>query len=219
MRLLRFLNETTGIFELDVEKECPTSWELRDSLQLYRGMKTSKSEGKETVRKDRRPLDSSIIFHNILDSAFYKVFGVKARSQTVFCTGDQWQAERYGELFQIFIPNKFTAIYSETFNDLYNFANVCRRLHLYDDNIMALTVLSGTGGRGWAEKKFNLTYNSSEKEVQQAVLAAFPNCAEWFVKKFYKKISTFEDLKKAANTHSEIMIDCAFYYFAHEGVY
>jgi hypothetical protein len=51
---------------------------------LFRGMKAVDKMGVKSVRKDRKPLNTAIDTHNLLDSIFEKQFGIKARSQTLF---------------------------------------------------------------------------------------------------------------------------------------
>jgi hypothetical protein len=64
-----------------VNKNCDISEPI-----LFRGMKVGGGElfGKRQVRKDRKPKDTNIHTHNMLDELFYKEFGIKARSQSVF---------------------------------------------------------------------------------------------------------------------------------------
>jgi hypothetical protein len=51
---------------------------------LFRGMKAADKMGVKSVRRDRKPLNTAIYTHNLLDSIFEKQFGIKARSQTLF---------------------------------------------------------------------------------------------------------------------------------------
>lgn len=48
-----------------------------------------------TVRKDRRPKDSSIVFHSIADDWFDNKFGVRYRTQAIFVTSRALTARTY----------------------------------------------------------------------------------------------------------------------------
>lgn len=76
-------------------------------MELYRGFSdTVKSRLLENhyLKKPRKPKDSHIHVHNIADNWFYENFGVRARSQTIFCTPDIEQAKQYGKPYKISIP-------------------------------------------------------------------------------------------------------------------
>ena len=52
----------------------------------------------------RKPRDSHIYVHKVADDWFEKKFGVKARSQAIFCTPDIEQAKEYGKPYEVSIP-------------------------------------------------------------------------------------------------------------------
>lgn len=57
-------------------------------MNLYRGFKSIPEIGAiKKVRKDRKPRDLDINTHNKVDEYFYEKFGIKFRSQSLFCTG------------------------------------------------------------------------------------------------------------------------------------
>jgi hypothetical protein len=63
----------------NVKQHCNMS-----DMILFRGMKSNRVFGNNSVRTDRRPRDTALDIHNLLDSIFKKQLGIKARSQTLF---------------------------------------------------------------------------------------------------------------------------------------
>lgn len=87
---------------------------------MYRGM-PFKAEGSVvmTVRKDRKPLDTGMGLHTVMDEWFFEKFGHRARSQGLFVTGDTKQVSLYGERFIIFPVGEYEYIWSPMVRDLY----------------------------------------------------------------------------------------------------
>ncbi len=72
------------------------------------------------VRKNRVPTDTCIEVHDLSDKYFKKLFGIKARSETVFCFSGKLAAEGYGSHPYIIIPiGKFDFIWSKNIDDFY----------------------------------------------------------------------------------------------------
>ena len=68
-------------------------------MNLYRGLTSEQIiEGIIKVRKDRKPRHLNILIHNIADEIFLELFGIKFRSQALFCTGDISEAFQYGNV-------------------------------------------------------------------------------------------------------------------------
>lgn len=86
---------------------------------LYRGIKNRDDDFiKEKVRKDRKSLDSSKhVDIEKLDDMYQDKFGVRPRSQGIFCSFDASQADRYGDLFMIFPIGDFNYLVSESWED------------------------------------------------------------------------------------------------------
>lgn len=71
-------------------------------MNIYRGFVNRPKVGVILkTRKDRKPRDSSIELHNEADEYFFKKFGIKFRSQSIFCTGDIQSAKKYGKVAKI----------------------------------------------------------------------------------------------------------------------
>jgi len=80
--------------------------------------------GEKTIRKDRTPRDMPVNLHKWVDEWFHTKFGIKARSETIFCVSDGVSASNYGEPYLIFPIGEFDIIWSDKVVDLYNRAEV-----------------------------------------------------------------------------------------------
>lgn len=78
---------------------------------------------KVTPRKDRQPLDTSREAHDAFDKYFKRLFKFKARSEGVFCVGDNHQGidhiQMYGTMYMIFPIGEFSCVWSPKIQDLY----------------------------------------------------------------------------------------------------
>jgi hypothetical protein len=73
-------------------------------------------------RKDRKPSDTPLWVHKLLDQAFNKKFGVKARSSGVFCRKVVIQEFTFpisGEAYAIFPVGDYKYLWAPDINDLY----------------------------------------------------------------------------------------------------
>jgi hypothetical protein len=73
------------------------------------------------VRKDRKPSDTHIVTHRRFDRWFYQHFGIRARSEAVFCVGERGRTStvQYGDPYIIFPIGEFKYIWSPKITDLY----------------------------------------------------------------------------------------------------
>ena len=76
----------------------------------------------ENLMRPRTPRDSDLFVHKIADQWFYEKFGIKARSETIFCTPNCHQAATYGDAYEITVPNtiSYQLIYSIKVVDFIN---------------------------------------------------------------------------------------------------
>ena len=88
---------------------------------MYSGRTHNANSFTRVVQKEREPLDTPKIIHMMLDRLFKKKWGYNARSQTIFCTGSQVQAELYGNSFLIFPYGNFKFLWHQKAKDLYNY--------------------------------------------------------------------------------------------------
>jgi hypothetical protein len=100
MHFKRFLLEYEDIDIKLFLKECSDILKSNSEL-MYRGLKKSSiPEIKlETVRKNRKPVDTYLIIHNLFNKYFQKKFGIPLRSETTFITNEFLIAAGYGTLF------------------------------------------------------------------------------------------------------------------------
>jgi hypothetical protein len=104
---------------------------LNENDILYRGMDSSKKLKdvgvlKMKVRKDRKPMSTRKITHDILSDYSMKLYNWDMRSEGVFATAYKNEASMYGHTF-IFLPiGDYEFLYNENVEDL------TRYLALYD---------------------------------------------------------------------------------------
>lgn len=74
------------------------------------------------VRKDRKPAATTKPFHTILDDWFEENQGLKARSETMFCYGEDaiGSTTAYGDTFAVFPVGDFTYTWSPNVVDLWS---------------------------------------------------------------------------------------------------
>jgi len=108
----------------DVERQCKQFIkELRKGKYtnlLYRGSNRSTHIGTKSVRQDRVPKDMPEDSHEAFDEAFDEVYGWKARSTGLFCTGNSNNAGSYGTVQIIFPIGKYEYLWSSNITDLYS---------------------------------------------------------------------------------------------------
>lgn len=141
----QFLNEDEAItFRELIERDCKPF--LRESKQhglLYRGVEergipidtalsirpgvdTARANDliywEKAVRKDRKPKDTRLLQHNVLDGWFKKKFGFGARSEAMFCLGETGKTllRQYGVPCVVFPIGEFQYVWSPIVKDLYN---------------------------------------------------------------------------------------------------
>lgn len=127
MRLISFLNEGRGwekkltLDELKqgLSQNCSEFLKItNNTFPLYRGDKNHIKFREIETNKNRKPRDSSKEFHDLLNNGFFKIFGKKLRSITVFATSDSHVLPTYGYPYY-FVPfNNFTFYWSENIGDI-----------------------------------------------------------------------------------------------------
>jgi hypothetical protein len=100
-------------------------------MQLYRGF--SEIVGNSVFENSylsipRKPVDSHLHVHEVADNWFNNNFGIKARSQTIFCTPDIEQAKEYGQPYNVSVPSEldYKLIFSADVKDFIEIeADIC----------------------------------------------------------------------------------------------
>lgn len=124
-RFITYINEENiDKVREDINKLCkPYIRKLRqykDNKFLFSGRKFSSSDViKGKVRRDRKPKDTPLEIHELLDKQFYKEFGIKARSQSLFCVQKYQYTKSYGTPYYIFPIGDYTTIWAVRIDDLY----------------------------------------------------------------------------------------------------
>ena len=88
---------------------------------LYRGVNgidTSKLMVKLPCPVNRKPSDTWLSTHDAADQWFLDNTGIRYRSNSVFCTGDQYVASGYGDTFAIIPVGEFSFCYSNIIGDM-----------------------------------------------------------------------------------------------------
>jgi hypothetical protein len=130
MKLIHLFEEEqklSSIIDI-VRRDCQPYLQALDK-PLFRGILTNKSKSltkiedgfyKGDVRKDRKPKDSSLEFHNLLDQYFEEKSGIKFRSNSLFCSFKRSVTGGYGDAFLIFPIGDFSYAWSPIFEDPYD---------------------------------------------------------------------------------------------------
>jgi len=107
-----------------IEKDCKpflAGWrKLKIDEFLLSGRQSKTFFAKKQVRKNREPVDTPLDIHKLLDDWFYKKFGVRSRSNAVFCSFDEKIANFYGKPFLVFPISKYKAVSSKIVEDLFD---------------------------------------------------------------------------------------------------
>jgi hypothetical protein len=99
-----------------IQKDCkPYLKELsgRNFLKhdlLTSGRNDSRNFAVKNIRQDRKPRDIYPDIHEFIDNELQKKFGIKARSQTLFCYSNVSDAANYGSAYYIFPIGDFEII-------------------------------------------------------------------------------------------------------------
>jgi hypothetical protein len=90
-----------------------------DTDHLYSGRGRNDVFFIDKIRTNRAPKDTPQDIHEDLDDAFNKKFGINARSNSLFCTGDISQASGYGKVYIIFPQGSYNVIWNDDVSDLF----------------------------------------------------------------------------------------------------
>jgi hypothetical protein len=168
---------------------------------LYSGRHESRDMFVGAVRKNRRPVDTSQYQHELFDRLFYKKFGIKGRSQALFCTGNAGVARNYasgGSAYMIFPVGKYKFLWSHEVTDLYKNPYVDQIMEKYE-RLIGDTEITITQQKG-------LPPDEKRKQVE-AVRPPLEKKRD--VELTHDILSTYTTkmLMKAIDTRHEIMLD------------
>lgn len=127
MKFINYINEeniedTIALLEKDCQpylNKLSSRYFLKHDL-LISGRNESKNFITKDIRQDRKPRDVYPEIHEYIDKQFNKKFGIKARSQTLFCYSKVGDVSSYGNAYYIFPIGEFDVIWSKEWRDLYS---------------------------------------------------------------------------------------------------
>ncbi|RYF51485.1 MAG: hypothetical protein EOO38_03120 [Cytophagaceae bacterium] len=106
----------TSIFERTVAIMDPAV-----EYPLWRGFGKKTFEGLQELGpvRNRMPRNTPLAIHEMCDSWFLENFGIKHRSESLFCTGNRATASHYGNTYQVLPKGDFSFCWSPKIRDLY----------------------------------------------------------------------------------------------------
>lgn len=211
---LKILNEQliveghTAISTLDtviskIKEDCKPF--LKHKQLLYRGMEHLGKDnfGYKSVRKDRKPKDSSVPMAEFLDK-FYNKHKIPLRSQSLFCLARD-AVNVHGYSYYIFPIGKFKFAWFDEILDLYD-ADPNSSIYISDDDKDSFLKVLKTGPSD-PDKMINMlidTANDFSSALRVDVVTALESLRD--SKPTRNKLPTNK-------SESEIIIDCKYYYF------
>lgn len=111
--IIETLDRDCKPFLFDWKKLDTTKW-----LMSGRHISDFDNIAKKYVRQDRQPLDTPLEIHKVVDDWFQRKFGVRARSQSIFCTFNPNLATNFGKLMLVFPIGEYKVISSNQVEDL-----------------------------------------------------------------------------------------------------
>lgn len=190
-------------FELMLIEECqPFLDEFKSiynsgtKLPLRRGMVFQPDDHitKIKVNKERTPTNTNMRVHHASDQWFKERFGVKARSQSFFCTASKKASRDYGFPFLVFPVGQFEVIWSRKVDDLY--------FHMTERKLIERATGESVDA-ATAKDMINDPSKISDKLLYEAVSGMLDGFD-------YVKGS----LDQALASKNEIMVLCDYYYVA-----
>jgi len=118
------ITDTEEIIYL-IKKDCKPflkDWQTKYNKKFLFSARKNKTVdfAKNRVRKDRVPRDTPVEAHNWLDNYFKKKFGIKFRSNSLFCSFDRDTISTYGMLYYIFPIGNYKMLSSSLIVDAYS---------------------------------------------------------------------------------------------------
>ena len=139
------LTTEEGVDELVamIKRDCAPFLKECGGRLAYRKMNKEGAVGIKDVRKRRKPRDTSIILHSIMNKWFKGKFGWNVRSEGLFCNGIK-AIEFGGDAVVIFPIGNIQYVWSDKTDDLYQEVDVHSEDDKVDRNIEEYTIKANT---------------------------------------------------------------------------
>jgi len=128
MKFYSYINETNDtdkIIDIMIKKCKPFLNEIKNipdvldgKYYLYSGRDKNDKYFTQKIRKDRQPLNTPKEVHDFLDKHFQKIYGIKLRSNSLFCTLNRSDASSYGSTYIIFPIGKYKIFFNPNVLDM-----------------------------------------------------------------------------------------------------
>lgn len=183
----------------------------------FRGMEDGNIYIKNYVRKDRKPKDTSLTTHSLVDDAFNDVFGWRARSQSVMAFPSTGPAKLYGNAFAIFPIGEFRYLWSEIVKDMTMDLGKLFKVKLDSMNDeYAKEVEDVPYPQDLDFYSINSYFEKENSEIREIVYKYFDRsdlekALRDIVKDYYIHNKGLKDWTKKYQ-YNEIMIECDYYY-------
>jgi len=221
MKVVELLEGRADVLLQRIKQDCKIYLDMNpltiNHLALYRGISGNLAQSRLiTVRKDRRPRDSTDCMHYAFNEYFKEKFGKPYRSISVFCTGDPDIANEYagsGTNHVIFPVGDFDYCWSPQLSDLFGEFEYKLNHNIVNDFHRQLLELPPD--TKLSEEQYN--------EIQE-IEAIDPDnyCIELVNYYFnHKPVEYLENqnFEQAIKSGNEIMIDCDKYYAINQNTY
>jgi len=188
MKLRYYITETTNINDVIdiIDKKCqPFIKEMRKDIPCNRLLYSGR-DGKPDffigdVRQNRQPRNTNKEIHEIADKVFSQIFGIKARTSTIFTTSEYREADYYGTSYIIVPIGDFKIVWSPKVRDF----------------TMAIDDKSVWEPQGFKETMILMVHDKKS-----------PEYIEMRLKRWIKDNYKIGDLDKALSSSNEIMLHC-----------
>lgn len=186
----------------EVKKNCKETIKVCREVNsfIYRGMRVD-DYGVKDVRPDRKPKDTSLIVHNMVDDHLEDIFGWKPRSNGLFTSGAMSQTASYGAPYIVFLKDKFEFIWSPEVYDSYTWFSDDKTIgKILHDNIKIVDLYNKLHGPESDDPNVVWMYDKGYEYVHTDIKAsnkeeAFDKIKVYLKKNNIKKVLTINDIE------------------------
>lgn len=152
-----------------IVRDCGPFLQESDGLRhgpLFRGINNVSDEFiQKSVRKDRKPKDTTEFLHDLFDDFFQEKFGTRFRTVSMFTFSDSTPARHYGTPYMVFPIEDFNYIWSPEVNDLFDKTlKILDKIDLDDPEIVITQLERGV----LPDESLEIIKNGFKKELEDA---------------------------------------------------